>query len=207
MTSPRDVLPDLPTMRVVPAMARRLFVCALVALVSGCATTSGLERTMQGGSTIEGRMSVRYRDQSTGKEDASQGNFVWTSSGDELELSLLSQIGQAIALIRSDARHSSIVFRDGRKVEGDSPEVLTERTLGWTVPLRGLRYWLDGRTDPASAVTTLDDGRVRQDRWTIRFVREDGAPADAKPKRIDLAYPGPPAEIELRLVIDQRSAP
>jgi outer membrane biogenesis lipoprotein LolB len=71
------------------------------------------------------------------------------------------------------------------------------------VPLRGLRYWLDGEPDRESAVTTLADGRIRQDNWTIRFQRDDAG--DRQPKRIDLAYPGPPAAIELRLVVDERS--
>ena len=47
-------------------------------------------------------------------------------------------------LIRSGPQNASITFRDGRKVDGATPEDLTRRTLGWTVPLQGLRYWLDG---------------------------------------------------------------
>lgn len=191
---------------------RRTFARAIVAtiasLAAGCSTLppGALDRTIRG-ATIEGRMSVHYTDLASGKGDASSGKFVWTTDGDMLELSLLDPLGQTVALIRSDPRRSSIVFRDGRKVDGATPEALTEETLGWTLPLSGLRDWLDGRPGPTSPVTRLDDGRIRQDGWTIRFVREDGAPPDALPKRIDLAYPGPPAAIELRLVVDQRSAP
>jgi outer membrane lipoprotein LolB len=185
------------------AVAAGMFAIALTA----CNTLppGALDRTVQG-QTIEGRMSVRYKDLASNKEDASSGRFVWTTSGDELELSLLDPLGQTVALIHSNKERSSIVFRDGRKVNGATPEALTEQTLGWTVPLRGLRYWLAGQPDRDGSVTRLDDGRIRQDNWTIRFQRDDGAAADALPKRIDLIYPGPPAEIELRLVVDQRSA-
>jgi outer membrane lipoprotein LolB len=174
-------------------------------LLAACATT-GLDRTMRGGETVEGRMSVRYKDLATNREDTSTGGFVWTQSGDALELSLLDPLGQTVALIRSDRDRSSITLRDGRRFEGASPESLTQQTLGWTVPLRGLRYWLAGRADPASTPTTLADGRIRQDQWTIRFQRDDAQASDAPPKRIDLVYPGPPAEIELRLVIGQRTS-
>ena len=157
-------------------------------------------------------MSVRYKDLSRDKEDALSGRFEWTQSGDNVELSLLDPLGQTVALIRSDPSHSSITFRDGRRVEGATPEALTQDTLGWTVPLRGLGSWLDGRPAAGSPAVTLADGGLRQDNWTIRFVRDDdknnalgNSANNSPPRRIDLRYPGPPAEIEMRLVIDQRS--
>lgn len=193
-------------------MSARAATALAALIVAGCATLppGALDRTIHG-DTIEGRLSVHYTDAQTGREDASSGRFVWTTTADALELSLLDPLGQTVALIRSNANGASIQFRDGRRVEGSTPESLTQQTLGWTVPLRGLGWWLDGRTDPSSPVATLDDGRLRQDGWTIRFARDDGAPPDAPPdsppKRIDLSYPGPPAAIDLRLVVDDRSGP
>jgi outer membrane lipoprotein LolB len=177
--------------------------------VAGCASLPPAnEGRLTGGRTIEGRISVRYKDFTRDKEDALSGRFEWTERGDQVELSLLDPLGQTVALIRSDPTHSSITFRDGRKVDGASPEALTQETLGWTVPLRGLTSWLDGRAASGKPAFRLDDNGLRQDNWTIRFVREGDAsqPTDqALPKRIDLFYPGPPAEIEMRLVVDQRS--
>ncbi len=192
-------------MRSSAAAARVAAVLAIVWL-SACSTLppGALDRTARG-HTVEGRLSVRYRDVAASKDESLSGRFVWTTSGDDLELSLLDPLGQTIALIRSDAERSSITFRDGRTVDGATPEALTRRTLGWTVPLQGLRYWLDGQPDPARPLTRLDDGRLRQDDWTLRFVPADDAPVDAAPKRIDLSYPGPPVEIEMRLVVDRRS--
>ncbi len=190
----------------VSVAAGRAATILLLLLAAACTTVppGAFDRVVEG-RTIEGRMSVRYKDLESQKEDALSGRFVWTASGDDLELSLLDPLGQTVALIRSGAGGSSITFRDGRRVDGATPEALTQRTLGWNVPLRGLRSWLEGKADAGSAVTTLDDGRIRQDQWTIRFQRDDAAPPGSPPKRIDLAYPGPPAEIEMRLVVDQRS--
>ncbi len=189
-----------------PGAAGRAATVLMLLLLAACSTLppGALDRTAQS-RTIEGRLSVHYRDLETSKDESLSGRFVWTASGDDVELSLLDPLGQTVALIRSGPQNASITFRDGRKVEGATPEDLTRRTLGWTVPLQGLRYWLDGQADPSTAVSTLDDGRLRQDRWTIRLVPADGAPAGAAPRRIDLAYPGPPVEIDLRLVVDQRS--
>ena len=147
-------------------------------------------------------MSVRYKDLQTQKEDALSGRFVWTASGEDLELSLLDPFGQTVALIRSGSAGSSITFRDGRRIDGVTPEALTQRTLGWTVPLSGLRSWLDGKPDPGRPAER-GVGLFRQDGWTVRFPVDDTKPLEP-PKRIDLSYPGPPAEVEMRLVVDQR---
>lgn len=182
-------------------------------LLPGCAAVPpGAFDRVIAGRTVEGRLSVRYKDLQTNREEALSGRFVWTTSGEDLELSLLDPLGQTVALIRSGESRSSITFRDGRQVDGATPEALTQRTLGWTVPLRGLRYWLDGRADPASA-SRFDaaDGRLYQNDWKITFTPPGGAsvaaPGDSPPKRIDLFFPGPPAEIEMRLVVDERSGP
>ncbi len=190
-------------MSIVRRTARRAClrsVLVLSLMTTGCASLppAALERTATG-DTIEGRISVRYKSLATDKEEALSGRFVWTASGDDLELSLLDPLGQTVALIRSSTAHSSITFRDGRQVDGDTPESVTQQTLGWTVPLHGLRYWLEGQSDPDSEVSTSTDGRIRQDNWSIRF-----SAGEPLPKRIDLYYPGPPTEIDLRLVVDQR---
>ena len=184
-------------------------VAGLVAIVgltlAACATvpTGTFDRTVHG-ETIEGRIAIHTKDLATNKEDASSGRFVWTTSGDQLELSLLDPLGQTVALVRSDSTHASITFRDGRKVDGETPEDLTQSTLGWTVPLRGLRYWLMGRADPSRPVSTISDSRFRQDDWTVDHQQDDHG--ESPPKRIDLHFGGPPVDIELRLVIDGRSA-
>ena len=176
-------------------------------LVAACATTPTLLDRALAGRTIEGRLSVRYKDLETSKEESLSGRFVWTAEADDVELGLLDPLGQTVALVRSGPRGSSITFRDGRRVDGATPEALTQNALGWTLPLRGLRDWLDGRADRGAPVAVLADGRLLQDRWTVRFVPADGAAADAPPKRIDLSYPGPPVEVEMRLVVDGRSGP
>ena len=144
---------------------------------------------------------MRYKDLASGKEDALSGTFRWTERDDDIELALLDPLGQSVALIRSSPSGSTLTFRDGRRVDGATPEALTREALGWTVPLRGLRTWLDGKPAGGATATPLEADGFRQDNWTVRFQKADGTD---KPRRIDLSYPGPPAEIDLRLVVDRR---
>lgn len=179
---------------------------AIVALVVGaCSTLPKPQPAPSGARSVDGRISVRYKDLESGKEDALSGRFAWVANGSSIDLSLLDPLGQTVAFIQSTPDRSTITFRDGRKVEGESPEELTQRTLGYAVPLRGLAAWLDGQPQPGSPSTRLDDGRLKQDGWTLRFAAPDDG--TTLPRRIDLYYPGPPAEIEIRLVVDQRGGP
>ncbi len=181
--------------------------CAGVALSLGlaaCASVSpAITSTLAGGDTIEGRISVRYKDFGTGKEDALSGKFEWTRRDETIELALLDPLGQSVGLIRTSPASSSITFRDGRTVTGATPESLTQQALGWTVPVAGLASWLEGKPAPGLPATPLEEGAFRQDRWTVRFQPATRA-SDQPPRRIDLSFPGPPAEIEMRLVVDRR---
>ena len=156
---------------------------------------------------------MRYKDLERDREESLSGRFDWSERGDAIELALLDPLGQTVALVRSSPAGSSIRFRDGRIVEGATPEALTQETLGWTLPVRGLAAWLDGHpasTAPSTAVAGhAIDERFRQNGWSIAFtppLERDAQGANAKPRRIDLFYAGPPVEIEMRLVVDRRSA-
>ena len=185
---------------------RTSFAALATAALTACASVPPSSAPALSGRTVEGRIAVRYTDASTAKEESLSGRFVWTAGDDGIALSLLDPFGQTVAFIRATPSRASITFRDGRRVDGATPEDLTREALGWTVPVRGLGAWLDGHADADAPSTTTDDGRLRQDGWTIRFVADDQAPAGAAPKRIDLAYPGPPVAIDMRLVVDRRSA-
>ena len=185
-------------------------------LLVGCAslsrTASDESAATPADRTIEGRISVRYKDLERDREESLSGRFDWSERGDAIELALLDPLGQTVALIRSAATGSSIRFRDGRLVEGTTPDALTQETLGWTVPMRGLAAWLDGHPAPATPSTAIDghaiNERFRQDGWVVAYtppVESDKQGADAKPRRIDLSYAGPPVEIEMRLIVDRRS--
>lgn len=163
--------------------------------------------------SLAGRISVQYKDESD-RQDAFHGRFDWLQSDERIEVAVLDPLGQSVAWLSTDAatQISELTLRNGKKFSGNTPEDLTERVLGWRLPVRGLRYWLDGKPAPGSEATLeTDEGtaqgaaRLLQDGWTIRFpaARSAAAPS-AAPKRIDLSYSGQGRQVELRLVIDRR---
>lgn len=162
---------------------------------------------------VSGRISVHYKDLNTDHEESLHGRFDWVQSKEQIELSLLDPLGQSVALIRSNAANdaaisprSSLTLRDGREFKGTTPEDLSEQALGWRLPLRGLSHWLDGQPAPGQAELVPDTGntgmQLAQDGWNISY---PGLTSGSLPRRLDLSYPGPPVQVELKLVIDERS--
>ncbi|HEV2609898.1 MAG TPA: lipoprotein insertase outer membrane protein LolB [Noviherbaspirillum sp.] len=179
--------------------------CASVAPVTGDAgrtdSPAQAPRSYADNIDLTGRISVRY--QVNDKEEALHGGFTWTQNRDNTQVTLLSPLGQVIALIE--------IGRDGAtlKQSGQPPrqaadvDALVEATLGWPLPISGLRDWLQGfaidangyrfiAQPPAAEVATRDGWRISYNTWQ-----------DTRPKRVDLERRTPQAgDVSIRLVID-----
>ena len=126
----------------------------------------------------------------------------WRHAGSSDELLVTSPLGQGVARI---VRHgASVVLTTAEPREYRAADVasLTEKALGFRLPLEGLAEWVRGRParGAAASVEKGPDGRVsaiEQDGWRIEYLEYD--PASALPRRLRLAYPG----IDLRLAISE----
>jgi len=147
---------------------------------------------------LTGRLSARHG------EEAFAGSFRWRHDGERDELSLASPTGQTVALLSGDPQGVQLQAANGRSETAGSWTALTERGLGWRLPVDGLAFWIQGapRNGAPFAVEAGEDGRasvLRQDGWTI--VYQAYAPAAdtvARPSRLTLSYP----DVELRLAVD-----
>lgn len=146
----------------------------------------------------QGRLAVRAGDQ------AWHGTFAWQQEADRTRITLAGPLGQGSVHLREDAAGALLETGEGAAVQGTDTEALLEQQLGWTLPVRGLRYWITGRADPGRPATWRRDpppGTVGldQDGWTIvgdRFTAVDGG---SVPQRVVLER----ADLRVRLVIDR----
>lgn len=166
-----------------------------VALVVGACAQAPL-RAPEGALDFElaGRIAVRY-----GK-DGFTGNLGWrhARAGDEVMIS--TPLGQGVARLVREGDAVQLVTSEGREFRAADAETLTERVLGFRLPLVGLADWVQGRPSPGvpARTETGDDGRLRaleQSGWRVEFQEYQGA----RPQRLRLTYPG----IELRLVVNE----
>lgn len=186
------------------------------ALLSACATT-GVAPTLsqatvspyQDAIELSGRLYVNY--EKGGQPDTLTGSFTWSQSAGAVDVALLSPVGQTVATIRVTPQSATLTQggrepRVARDIDG-----LTAQTLGWSLPVSGLRDWLQGyatagdgtrfAASPANNTVTTPDG------WRLTFVSwQDDAAVHPVPKRIDAqraasATSGP---LALRIVVDPR---
>lgn len=155
---------------------RALLACAAL-LAAGCVAPesrppapepigSGVPRSFD----LAGRVAVRHDDQ------AFSGNLRWEHVPGRDELWILTPLGQGVARIVREPGGARVTIQDQPEQRAVDVEALTERVLGWRLPLAGLEYWVLGVSAPDTpARIELDaDGRISriaQDGWTIDYLR------------------------------------
>ncbi|WP_233620875.1 MULTISPECIES: lipoprotein insertase outer membrane protein LolB [Chromobacterium] len=131
---------------------------------------------------VSGRLSVNL----DGKGHVA--NFDWRHQPERDQLAINSPLGNTVAEVVRDAGGVTLLA-DGKAWQAPDVESLTEKTLGWPLPLSGLAWWIRGMPVPGEASEIRPDGELLQQGWRIRFVREAES-GERYPKRVDLARDG-----------------
>ena len=178
---------------------------ALTALVlGGCASVAVQPSTAkwpaaQSAFDVSGRLSARHG------SEALAANFQWRHAGERDELELVSPLGQTIAVLSGDGSTARLQAADGKVLTATSWTRLTQEGLGWTLPVDGLKYWIQGapRAGAEYKAEAGADGQpsvLRQDGWTIVYQAYVRTNDDVmRPSRLVATYP----EVELRLAVDR----
>ena len=175
----------------------------LLLLLGACATTPGvpvLLRPVQAELApfaFNGRVAIKHNG------ERSTAGVRWTHRGAEDEILLLAPLGQTVARIFSDAE-GVLLETAGKKYFEQDAETLTERVLGWHLPLSGMRYWVLALPAAGSqaVIERAENGQVkvlRQDGWEINYTRYAADAQDSLPLWLSLQRNG----MEMQLFIDE----
>lgn len=174
------------------------------ALLAGCASPGLPPATPQvevlpDAFAIEGRVSVRYG------EESLSGKIAWTHGAARDEISLASPLGNQLARIVREPGGVALTDANQNRYQAADVETLTERHLGWRLPLAGLSDWVRAR--PGAGASTRRDaaGRpihVAEAGWTIDL---DYDGASRLPRRLVMVFTRAERPLEIRLVIDDWS--
>ena len=192
-------------------------VCAACALLSACATTTGgalpsaqTVAPYRDNIDLSGRLVVNY--QRDGKPQALSGKFTWHQGGAGTDVTLVSPLGQTIATIAVTPVAATLTQSGQAPRTAADIDSLSAQALGWSLPVSGLRDWLQGYALDADgrrfAASPQRDSVTTRDGWRLRFVswQDEGAQGAAlpRPKRIDAERgAGPQSEpVAIRIVID-----
>jgi outer membrane lipoprotein LolB len=175
----------------------KLIPLLLAAVLAGCASAperpanappSGPVAPYTESIELAGKINVAYtRD---GNHESLHGRFEWQQSAQRTDVTIMSPLGQTVAQITVTPRQATL--KEGNKPlrTADNIDALSAQALGWTLPVSGLREWLQGhatdsngrhfRASPQDATVTTADG------WRLSYVSWHDVPGAPKPKRIDV---------------------
>lgn len=128
----------------------------------------------------------------------------WKQQADgRFDLRLAGPFGAGAVAIAGTGQEVEIRSKDGVDTTND-PEAWLYARAGWTVPIRGLRWWALGLPAPDSPARAHFDAegrlaRLEQDGWTFLYLEYQDAQGLSLPRRVEAAN----AQITLKLIIDR----
>jgi outer membrane lipoprotein LolB len=167
----------------------------MMLLMTGCATAPtptpvAVQRApfVDAPFSFNGRISVKYGM----NHDAT--DLHWQHRGYD-DITLLGPLGYTAARIYRDANGATLDDAYGKHYAAADADSLMEKTLGWSVPLTDLRYWIVANPSPEGEAKELrnKNGQLEtlfQQGWEIRYVRYTTTKADALPLEINMVRAG-----------------
>ncbi|SDH61638.1 outer membrane lipoprotein LolB [Duganella sp. OV458] len=182
-------------------------------MLSGCATTATAPRSSaavaayQDNIELAGGIFISYtRD---GKREPLNGSFSWRQTSTNTDVNLISPTGQTVAVIH--VTPNSATLTESGKPPKTAPDLdtLTRQALGWTLPVSGLRDWLQGyatdRDGKRFVASPSNDNVITRDGWKLEYVSwQDDSAAVPQPKRIDatrIVFGEAVDDMQIRIVI------
>ncbi|MGD7035376.1 lipoprotein insertase outer membrane protein LolB [Methylotuvimicrobium buryatense] len=142
--------------------------------------------------SLDGRVSL------TARSDSWAAAIEWRRADSDEMIRISGPFGQGAVNIHIADDYVDVDRGEGAVRYYDwSDEFITEQ-LGFYVPLRSLRYWVVGLTDPNESFENIGNGFI-QDNWTIRYRKMQKTDRGVLPYKIDVSNP----EVKLKLIIDQ----
>ncbi|MGF6147863.1 Outer-membrane lipoprotein lolB precursor [Kingella potus] len=144
-------------------------------LLAGCAGVGSVPTQWQpprdnADFTADGRLAV----QTEGR--GSYANFDWARQNGVQTIDINTPLGNTIGRLCRDPQGVLAVNSKGERFEAANVRELSERLLGFVLPLQYLDLWAHGQWSADEPHQTAADGSLRQAGWDIsRSTRADGS--------------------------------
>jgi len=160
---------------------------------------------------LTGRLNVTY--QKNDKPESATVNFNWQQTAQRTDVTLYTPLGSTLATIAVTPQEAVLTQSDKAPRRASDIDTLSAQLLGWSLPVSGLRDWLQGYADGAdgqrfvaspqnNSVTTRDGWRLRYVSWQDAGQNTTGALP--QPRRIDAerTTSAQADAVSLRIVLD-----
>lgn len=150
---------------------------------------------------VLGRFSVKHAEENTA------GKIRWQHEKNKDNIFLMAPLGQTVAQIIRTEEGVRLIKSDKKSYYATDVESLTEKVLGWRLPLQGLKDWVLGKKTSGESrelnrnPQTYQLEKFEQNGWVIEYLRYQSTEQFSLPVRLNLSRMSP--ELEIRLVIDE----
>lgn len=147
---------------------------------------------------LEGRVALRTAD------DGYNGSLTWKQTHENLDFRVRGPFGVGGFRIHGDRDRLRIETAQGDDYLLGDPESEMTREFGWSLPIRSMRFWVLGVSDPASAAEEIVDDRgklirLNQRGWAISYDAYEAAAGTLLPRKIVMQN----GDVRIRLVADR----
>ena len=193
-------------------MRAALTIAASLLLLAGCSTLKPRESRAPAAQTWEQRLPALQaitQFQLDGRLAATSGNegfsagVRWRQDHDSATLDLSAPLGFGAAHVEQNAAGLTVTSSRGVTLEGAAASEELAATLGFEPPLRSLRYWVLGASDPDFASQeTIDDqqrlAHLEQDGWQVDYAQYTQVAGQWLPQQLTVAR----QSLRLKLVVN-----
>lgn len=177
------------------------FCAVIVVWLSACATPQNIKVETHKPFNFNGRVAIKHHG------ERSSVSINWQQRELDDDILLLAPLGQTIGRIHLAEKTVSLEYA-GKYYQANDAEQLTEKVLGWNLPLSGMRYWLQAEaiSNHPAKVEKNEHGQVsylHQDGWQIHYAKYVSDDSNSMPQRLALRRD----DIEIILLIDEWLAP
>lgn len=144
------------------------------------------------------------------KRETLSGRFNVEVRGDRQTIDLATPLGNTVVRIEVGPDGARASGPGVEAVQGPDADALTERMLGWRLPVSGMADWIEGRPAPGRPARVEREGArpvlIEQDGWVVRL--SEVFPTSGLPRLIVLERPASPLApgVVLRLIVDDPAA-
>lgn len=163
----------------------RLLHLALIAALAGCGGPGirpGVDDAQRW--RLSGKIGLR------GPQLAESAYLNWRQCGAHYDMRISGPLGQTVARVDGRGERLRIQFEGREAIETDDPETLLQQQLGWSIPLRALRYWVRAEAAPGAAAESGgpagQPASLSQFGWRIDYLAYHQGAAAVLPARLRL---------------------
>lgn len=131
------------------------------------------------------------------------GGLRWHHHGDGDDVDFFSPLGTQLGKITRDEDGVTLTTSTQNTLHADDAETLTQKALGWSLPMNGLTDWMLGRpaSGPSDVLAWDKEGnitRMKQQGWDIEYSNYTLSDGVALPDKITLKS----QKLDLKLVVE-----